>query len=181
MTLIRAPKSRPRRTAVRHVLLARPLAVLGAVYAGLLTGGMVFIQVVLVPFWRGTSPEGFRQWFATHSERIRGLMGPLGAGAGLLTAASAATQLAAGRRPTTPSLTAAAATAGVVAITLTVNEPANHRFTAGGLTDAETTDLLRRWESAHRVRVALGVLATVAATSAITQLRTEPSRRSRRP
>jgi cytosine/adenosine deaminase-related metal-dependent hydrolase len=66
-------------------------------------------------------------------------------------------------------LTAAAATAGVVAITLAVNEPANSRFTGGTLTDAETEELLRRWDSWHRVRVALGVLATVAATVAVTR------------
>ena len=124
---------------------------------------------VLVPFWRGTSPADFRRWFTTHSDRIRRLMGPLGGGATVLTAASAALQLGEGRRPAATSLTAAAATAGVVAITLAVNEPANHRFTGGTLTDAETEELLRRWGSWHRVRVALGVLATVAATVAVTR------------
>ena len=121
----------------------------------------------LVPFWRGTSPTEFRGWFTTHSDRIRSVMGPLGAGGVLLTAASAATQVGDGRRPGAASVTAAAATAGVVAITLGVSEPANHRFTGGALTDAETDDLLRRWGSWHRVRVGLGVLAAVAATVAV--------------
>lgn len=38
---------------------------------------------------------------------------------------------------------AAAPTPGVISITVTVNEPANHRITTGALTDPETTDLLR--------------------------------------
>jgi hypothetical protein len=168
MTSNRALKPVRRRTAVRSGI-ARPLAVLAAVQAGLSAGGMVAIGWVLVPFWRGTSPGDFRRWFTTHSDRIRRLMGPLGGGATVLTAASAAVQLSEGRRPAATSLTAAAATAGVVAITLAVNEPANSRFTGGTLTDAETEELLRRWDSWHRVRVALGVLATVAATVAVTR------------
>ncbi len=168
MTSNRALQPVGRRTLVRSGI-ARPLAVVAAAQAGLSAGGMVAIGWVLVPFWRGTSPADFRRWFTTHSDRIRLLMGPLGGGAALLTAASAAVQLGDGRRPAATSLTAAAATAGVVAITLAVNEPANHRFTGGALTDAETADLLRHWDSWHRARVALGVLATVAATLAVTR------------
>src|SRR5688572_29691255 len=98
MTFTRALKPVPRQTVVRS-RIAGPLAVLGAVNAGLLAGGMVLIEVVLVPFWRGTSPTEFRGWFTTHSGRIRSVMRPLGAGGVLLTAASAATQVGDGRRP----------------------------------------------------------------------------------
>jgi hypothetical protein len=59
------------------------------VLTGLLAGGMVLIEVVLLPFWRGSSPADFRDWFAAHSGRIRDLMIPLGAGAGTVGAASA--------------------------------------------------------------------------------------------
>ncbi|WP_222269384.1 anthrone oxygenase family protein [Modestobacter marinus] len=128
---------------------------------------------------RGSSPAEFRRWFSTHSDRIRSVMAPLGVGAALLTAASSAAQARDGRRPGPASLAAAAATAGVVAITLTVNEPANHQFTGGALTDVETEELLRRWDSWHRVRVGLGVLAAVAATVAVTG--PDHSRRGRRP
>jgi hypothetical protein len=48
-----------------------------------------------------------------------------------------------------------------------VSEPANHRFTGGSLTDTETSDLLGRWARWHHLRVVLGVVATVAAASAI--------------
>ena len=148
-------------------VLARFLALLSAVLAGVLAGGMILIDVVLLPFWRGVPPEQFRTWFAAHSDRIRTLMIPLGAGAAAVNAASAVVQTAKGPRAGAASMAAAAA-AGVVAITITVNEPMNHRFTVERLTDAETANLLERWARWHRLRVALGVLAVLGAASALT-------------
>ncbi len=145
--------------------LARPLAPLSAVLTGLLAGGMGFIEVVLLPFWRGSSPAEFRQWFTAHSDRIRSVMIPLGVGAGAVSTAHALTQVA-DRRPNTAAITAAATTLGVIAITVIVNEPANHRFTAEALTDAETRTLLDRWARWHHLRVALGMIATTAAAFA---------------
>jgi hypothetical protein len=147
-------------------VVARSLALVSAVLAGLLAGGMILIDVVLLPFWRGVPPEQFRTWFAAHSDRIRTLMIPLGAGAAAVSAASAVVQTAQGPRAGAASLAAASA-AGVVAITITVNEPMNHRFTAEPLTDAETASLLERWARWHHLRVALGVLAALGAASAL--------------
>ncbi|MGY1640605.1 anthrone oxygenase family protein [Geodermatophilus sp. SYSU D00703] len=149
-------------------MLSRPLALLTAVLTGLLAGGMVLIEAVLLPFWRAASPADFRRWFTEHSGRIRDVMIPLGAGAGTVGAASAAAHLVEGRRNAPASVAAALATAGVIGITVTVNEPANHRFTAGTLTDPETTELLARWARWHHVRVFLGLAAAVAAASALT-------------
>ncbi len=148
-------------------MLSRPLGLLSAVLTGLLAGGMLLIEVVLVPFWRGTPPAEFRDWFAAHSSRIRDLMIPLGIGAGSIGTASAIAHLAEGRRSAPVSVAAALATVGVVGITVTVNEPANHRFTGGTLTDAETADLLRRWARWHHGRVVLGVAAAIAAAAAL--------------
>jgi len=140
---------------------------LSTVLAGVLAGGMLFIEVVLLPFWRGVPPADFRRWFAAHSDRIRRLMIPLGVGAGVLSSASALPTMA-GHRPGDPaSVGAAAAVVGVVAITVAVNEPANHRFAEGALTDIETRDLLRKWARWHHVRVVLGIAATVAAANAL--------------
>ena len=160
------------------LVLSRPLALLSAVLTGLLTGGMVFIEVVLLPFWRAASPADFREWFAAHSGRIRDLMIPLGVGAGTVGVASAAAHLAEGRRNAPGAVTAALATVGVIGITVTVNEPANHRFTSGTLTDTETTDLLGRWARWHHGRVVLGLAAAVAAAATLVGDQAEP-RRSR--
>ena len=65
----------------RFGAIARLLAPLSAVLTGLLAGGMGFIEVVLLPLWRGSPPAEFRQWFTAHSDRIRSVMIPLGAGA----------------------------------------------------------------------------------------------------
>lgn len=164
---IRTPRRRRPPGDLR--VLARPLALTSAVLTGLMAGGMVVIQVVLLPFWRGAPPADFRRWFTAHAGRLRALMVPLGAGAGVACAASAVAQRVADRRSNPASVAAAAATAGVIAITMTVNEPLNHRFTEGTLTDPETTDLLRTWARWHHVRVALGVAATVAAAAALTE------------
>jgi hypothetical protein len=157
-------------------VLSRPLALLSAVLTGLLAGGMVFIEVVLLPAWRAASPADFRDWFAAHSGRIRGLMIPLGVGAGTVGAASAAAHLAEGRRSAPASVAAAVATGGVIGITVTVNEPVNHRFTSGTLTDPETRDLLRRWAHWHHGRVVLGLAAAVAAAATLMDGYTEPRR-----
>jgi len=148
-------------------VLSRPLALVSAVLAGVLTGGMVLIEVVLVPFWQGSSPAEFRAWFTSHSGRLRALLVPLGAATGIACTASAAARLAGGRRGAPAAVAAAGAAAGVIAVTVTVNEPANRRFTGGTLTDRETTELLRRWARWHHVRVVLGLAATVAAGRAL--------------
>jgi uncharacterized membrane protein len=148
-------------------VLWRPLALVSAVLTGVLTGGMVFIEVVLLPFWRGLSPAEFRAWFAAHSDRIRALMVPLGAATGIACTASASARVAGGRRGAPAAVAAAGAAASVIAVTVTVNEPANHRFAAGTLTDGETTTLLRRWARWHHLRVALGLAASVAAARAL--------------
>jgi hypothetical protein len=147
----------------------RPLALATALSAGLLTGGMILIEVVLVPFWRDASPSEFRQWFTAHSGRIRALMVPLGAGAALTGAASAVAQVTERHRSGPAAVVTAGAVGGVIAITVAVNEPANHRFVAGELTGPETTALLSRWARWHHVRVGLGLLATGAAMLALGQ------------
>jgi hypothetical protein len=146
---------------------ARPVGLLSAVLVGLLTGGMVLIEVVLLPFWRSVPPAEFRRWFTANAPRIRALMVPLGAAAGAASVATAAAEASVSRRPGPASLTAAAATVGVVAVTVTVNEPANARFTGGSLTDAETRDLLGSWARWHHLRVGLGIVAAVAAAAAL--------------
>jgi hypothetical protein len=150
-------------------VLSRALAVVTAVLAGLLAGGMALIEVVLVPFWRGAPPAEFRDWFAAHSGRIRAVMVPLGAGAGVAATASALAHVAEGSKGAPASVAAAGATAGVVGITAAVNEHANRRFEAGALTDSETAELLGRWARWHHVRVVLGLAATLAAVLTVAQ------------
>jgi hypothetical protein len=120
---------------------------------------MTLIRFVLVPFWRALPPEEFRAWFRQHGKRIGVVMIPLGVTTMVATAAAALAE------PDRGSKTAAIATAGVVAVTVAVNEPANERFWSDEpMTDDETTRMLARWSRGHDLRVALGVVAVVAAT-----------------
>ena len=139
------------------------LAYLAALLLGLLAGAMLLIGVVLVPFWSALPPVEFRSWFARHAGRIGALMIPLGAAA-LVAAAGAWLTVPGGWRAL-----AAAAAAGVVAVTLLVNEPANRRFAAPTyyMSDADTVALLGRWRRFHWLRVALGLVGFVAALRAL--------------
>jgi zinc transporter ZupT len=139
------------------------LATVTAASTGLLAGAMVFIEAVLVPFWRGSSPREFREWFAVHSPRIRALMVPLGAGAAAAATATAIAEGVSEDGVRSASAAAAASAASVVAITVSVNEPANEKFAQVDFDDEETTRLLQRWARWHHARVGLGLVAAVAA------------------
>ena len=143
-------------------VLAERLGFASATLSGLLAGAMLFLRVVLVPFWRGLAPAEFRAWFAGHSGRIRALMVPLGVGAAGASLAATAARVANGEDARANAV-AAAGSVAVVAVTVTVNEPANREFVREDLGDRETTTLLARWSRWHDVRVAFGLVAAVAA------------------
>jgi len=117
---------------------------------------------VIFAHFPAQNPAELRGWFARHAGRTGALMFPLGA-AGF--AAALATCLV---TRTTSAVLAAIASAGVVGVTVLVNEPANRRF-AGPvyLSDADTVALLGRWRRWHWLRVGLGLLAFVAAVVAV--------------
>ena len=49
------------------------LGQLAALLLGLLAGAMLFIGVVLVPFWHALPPAELRGWFARHAGRTGAL------------------------------------------------------------------------------------------------------------
>jgi hypothetical protein len=139
------------------------MPLLAALSLGLLSGGMLFIRLVLVPFWQDSPPGEFRAWFAVHSHRIRRLMVPLGAASLVTTGAAALTGGGRGSADRGPRRAAAGAALAVVAITAAVNEPANRQLAQEDASDAETEALLRRWARWHDARVVLGLVGTAAA------------------
>jgi uncharacterized membrane protein len=119
---------------------------------------MTLIRLALIPFWQGVPPDEFRSWFRQYGRRMGAVMIPLGI------TATASTVAAAVLEPARGSTVSALATVGVVAITVSVNEPANERFwSEAPMTDEETAQQLARWARWHDVRVALGVVAVLAA------------------
>src|SRR5262245_60484565 len=107
---------------VREVMMRRRLATTSTLATGTLLGAMLIIRVVLLPFWRSSRPDEFKDWFRQHAPRIRATMVPLGA-----LAAVTATANALARRSPRAALGAVAA-AGVGVVTAVVNEPLNARF-----------------------------------------------------
>jgi hypothetical protein len=153
--------------AIIDAVLGRALGVLAVASSGVSAGAMLFIRLVLVPFWQGASPSDFRSWFADHSEGIRRLMVPLGSAAGATSVTTLAVEIAKGSQTRTSWALAASSAAGVGAITFAVNEPANAQFVRQDLDDAETVRLLDRWTRWHNVRVALGLVGTLAGARAL--------------
>jgi Domain of unknown function (DUF1772) len=149
-------------------VLDRSLAYLSAALISLLAGAMLFLRIVLLPFWRGVPPAEFRAWFGKHSGRIRVVMLPLGAASAAVSVGATAARLV-DRGDARASCVAAAGAAGVVAVTVAVNEPANRKFADEHVADDETATLLARWARWHDVRVALGLLAAAAALRALGQ------------
>ena len=123
---------------------------------------MLFLRIVLLPFWRSAAPAEFRSWFATHAGRIRALMLPLGAASAAASVGATAERVVHREDARATSLAAAGAV-GVVGITVTVNEPANRKLASEDLSDDETATLLTRWQRWHDVRVVLGLIAAAAA------------------
>jgi hypothetical protein len=123
---------------------------------GLLAGAMLLIRVVLVPSWRRTATTDFKPWFVSNAPRLRAVMVPLGIASVIATVLNALVTSRA-----RPAVSAAAA-AGVVAVTTTVNEPLNARFE--GPEPVEPGDL-ERWARWHDVRVALGFASALASAT----------------
>jgi Domain of unknown function (DUF1772) len=144
----------------------RPLASVSAALISLLAGAMLFLRIVLLPFWRGALPAEFRSWFATHAGRIRALMLPLGAASAAASVGATAERIV-NREDARASSVATAGAVCVVGITVTVNEPANRKFASEDLSDDETATLLARWQRWHDVRVVLGLIAAAAAVRAL--------------
>ena len=155
---------------IQPAVLARSLSFASATLTGVLAGAMLFLRVVLLPFWQQLPPAEFRAWFEKHAPRIRALMVPLGVGAAA-TSVGAAVAQAARKEDTRPSSAAAAGAVAVVAVTVTVNEPANEKFVSGDLDDDATVTLLARWARWHDVRVALGLSSAVAAAHGLSAAR----------
>jgi hypothetical protein len=136
--------------------MRKVLQAASAATSGSLAGAMLVIRVVLVPAWRQAATTDFKPWFVTNAPRLRSVMLPLGV-ASVATTTLNALVTRRGR-----PIVGAAAAAGVVAITTTVNEPLNARFE--GPDPVDPADL-ERWSRWHDVRVALGFVSALACTT----------------
>ena len=141
---------------------------LACLLLGLLTGAMLFVGDVLVPFWSSMSPGDFVAWFAVNAPRIRALMVPLGATAGL--ASVSAVMLGHVDPPARRVWQGAAGIAAVVVVALTVLvlEPMNARLLAApALAPDEVVALLGDWRRWHLLRAGFGLAGFYCAVRAV--------------
>jgi hypothetical protein len=133
--------------------MKRIVATTSSLSTGVLLGAMLLIRVVLVPFWRSSTPDVFKVWFSNHAPRIRATMVPLGVAAATTTTANALLT------PSRRSATSAAAALGVGFVTVAVNERLNKRFEGPGPLEPDDLKCWARW---HDARVTLGLIAAIA-------------------
>lgn len=141
---------------------------LACLLLGLLTGGMIFIGDVLVPYWMALPPDQFVVWFTQNAPPIRALMVPLGATAGL---ASVSAVMLGRYDPTARRAWQGAAGISavlVVALTVLVLEPMNDRFVAVPPVPLEDVPaMLARWRRWHLLRAGFGLAGFYCAVRAV--------------
>ena len=126
---------------------------------GLSAGALLTEACVLVPFWRGQSPEGFLAWYRGHAQllvRYFGTLEVLAAGAAAIWALAAALGFLTNAGPTIA--------AAVLALLVLASFPvyfkrANAGFSSGRTDPAEVPGELRRWARWHWARTAIAILA----------------------
>lgn len=133
---------------------------------GLLVGGMVFIALGLVPYWRSLDPVEFASVFATSLPTVGGtmiLLTILGTGTILLAAGLAAWK----KQPSRNWLIGGAAGALIMLVTVPFYFGAANPLLAGGtLSAADLTAELATWQQMHWLRTIVGVLGLFCAIRA---------------
>jgi hypothetical protein len=123
---------------------------------GVLSGVMLLVAVVLVPFWRAADTDEFSAWFAAHAHRIQRLAMPIGIVAAL------STTLIVARAPGVFALGSAIATWAIAALYPLYFRPINLALIARKVGPDEIGATLARWAAMHWLRVALGIAALIA-------------------
>jgi hypothetical protein len=135
------------------------------VVLSLLTGAMLLVGVVLVPFWRAIAPEAFLDWFGAHAPRIQVVGLPLGLLATALTLAAAGLSWGSGAASHLTVVAAVLILATTAAFVLYFL-PTNSAFIARAIPPSSVKAELARWAAWHWLRVVLGALAVGAQLAA---------------
>jgi hypothetical protein len=143
--------------------MAQLLALLAALFLGLLAGAMFLIATAIVPYWRSLEAAEFTAWFRKYSPLVGRVMLPLGASATLF-AIIAAFAARSGDGAGFLWLTTAAGLAVIVAAVYPVYfTSANAALAGGDLQSSEVAVELGRWRAWHWLRTSAGLLAFLAA------------------
>lgn len=151
------------------------LRIAAVLLMGLLTGAMLLISVVIVPFWRGLPADEFVLWFTSHAPTIGGLMVPLGAGGVLCTIVAAVVGRRQGARAALLFWVAAGAALVCGATYPIYYTEANAALGSGALPPVEVATELARWQVWHWVRIAAGGIAFAAGALGLLSAEGEPA------
>jgi uncharacterized membrane protein len=134
--------------------------VLAACGTSIFTGALLLIGLTLGSYWKGLPPAEFLEWFARNSHFISrtlpfclaasliGLVGSLGLGW-----SDAQQRYLWGA--------ALACILGLLAVTAIYNGPMNRQFASQSVSADQAAAMLNVWLTAHAVRTALGLFASI--------------------
>ena len=129
-------------------------AALASVALGLSAGALLAEGGLLVPFWRGSSPETFLDWYERHASLLMRFFTPVEVGAAGLALAAAALNWG------NAALGAAALlSTGLLAMFPLYFEEANASFAKRTIGIGKVDGELRRWAAWHWVRTGIAMTA----------------------
>jgi hypothetical protein len=143
------------------------LEVAAVLVLGLAAGAVAAEGAVLVPVWRSMPAQEFLAWYRKHGGLLLRFFGPLEAVAAAASVAALAKSWGSDTSAAMLWTLAAGSSLAVLAAFPLYFQRVNASFTAATIATAAVPDELRRWAAWHWVRVALAVLAFLAAALAL--------------
>jgi hypothetical protein len=139
------------------------LLLLSAGALGVYAGAMLTEGFVLVPHWQSLPPADFYAWYAANDARLVGFFGAVTEMAALLALGAALAAFITRHPGRWSALVAALSILVCVAMFFVYFADANARFSAASIPADALPAELERWASWHRTRMALTVVALLAA------------------
>jgi hypothetical protein len=140
-----------------------PLQRLAKIFAGLFTGALCFVAFVLIPTWARLTPTTYLEQFQQMLPITDSYMPVVGLGGLVFYVASVVRRRPSGGTAWALRLWPLAALVATIAISATVNQPANGSIAAfrPGQPLAELAEYQHRWAVGHIARTITAVLAYV--------------------
>lgn len=126
---------------------------------GLAAGALLAEARVLVPMWRGMTPERFVAWYRDHAALLLGFFGPLEVASTACVLVATALGFTSGSAGAGPMGVAALLAIAVLATFPLYFQRANASFADGSLAADDVGPELARWARWHAVRTVLALVA----------------------
>jgi hypothetical protein len=142
---------------------------LSAASLGIFAGAMLTEGGLLVPFWRGLTPEEFLRWYGANADRLLAFFSPLTTTAGVLALLATVGSFAGGHPGRWWASVALVLMLGIIATFFVYFEAVNTRFATAAIPADAVPAELARWAAWHHARTVASMIAFAAALLAARQ------------